>query len=326
MIGETISHYKILEKIGEGGMGVVYLVEDTKLKRTVALKFLPPELTRDSEAKERFIHEARAAAALSHSNICTIHEIDESEGQSFIAMEHMEGGSLKDKISEGPLKLDEAMDIAIQVAQGLDKAHQKGIVHRDIKPANIFVTEDGVVKILDFGLAKLRGQKKLTKEGTTVGTVAYMSPEQTRGDEVDHRTDIWSLGIVLYEMVTGQLPFKGDYDQAVVYSILNEETEPMTGLRTGVPMELERIAKKTMKKNPDERYQNISDMLVDLKAVIKDVEPSKTGKHISEAKHSNMNYIYIGAALLTILLLFVIGRSFLFTERSEGIDSIAVLP
>jgi len=234
MIGKTISHYKILEKLGEGGMGVVYKAEDTKLRRTVALKFLPPELTRDSEAKERFIHEARAAAALNHPNICTIHEIDESEGQFFIAMEYVEGESLKDVI-EGNLpkvlNFREALDLASRVADGLNEAHGKGIIHRDIKPDNIMITSKGQAKIMDFGLAKLRGQTKLTREGTTLGTVAYMSPEQARGDEVDHRTDIWSLGVILYEMLTGHLPFRGEYDQAVIYAIMNEEPEAATGLR-----------------------------------------------------------------------------------------------
>ena len=211
MIGKTISHYKILEKLGEGGMGVVYKAEDTKLQRTVAIKFLPPESTRDPEAKERFIHEARAASALDHPNICTIHEIDESEGQTFIVMAYVEGQSLKEKIKAGPLKLAEVVGIGLQIAEGLKEAHDKNIIHRDVKPANIMVTTSGQTKIMDFGLAKLMGQTKLTKEETTLGTVAYMSPEQTRGEKVDHRTDIWSLGVVLYEMITGQLPFKGDY-------------------------------------------------------------------------------------------------------------------
>jgi len=234
MVGTTISHYRVIERLGEEGMGVVYKAEDTKLKRTVVLKFLPPELTRDTEARQRFIHEAQAASALEHHNICNIHQIDETDdGQVFIVMAYYEGESLK-KIERGPLKLQEALDIAIQVAQGLDKAHKQGIVHRDIKPANVMITEDGVTKIVDFGLAKLAGRTKVTKTGTTLGTVAYMSPEQTRGEEVDYRTDIWSFGVMLYEMITGQLPFKGEYEQAVIYSILNKEPEPVTSLRSGV--------------------------------------------------------------------------------------------
>ena len=269
MVGQTISHYKILEKLGEGGMGVVYKAEDTKLKRTVALKFLPPEFTRDKDAKERFSIEAQAAAALSHSNIVTVHEIDECEDQIYIAIEYVKGQSLKDKIESGPLNINEALKIAIQVAEGLNEAHEKGIVHRDIKSANIMITDKGQVKIMDFGLAKLKGKSKLTKAGTTVGTTSYMSPEQSMGKDVDHRTDIWSLGVVLYEMITGQLPFKGEYEQAVVYSILNEEPEPVTGLRTGVPKELERIINKALEKNPSERYQHVQDIMIDIKGLRK---------------------------------------------------------
>jgi serine/threonine protein kinase/Tfp pilus assembly protein PilF len=251
-------------------MGIVYKAEDTKLKRTVALKFLPPELTRDPEAKQRFVHEAQAASALDHNNICTIHEVDETEaGQIFICMAYYEGETLKEKIERSPLKLDEALDIAIQVAQGLDKAHKHGIAHRDIKPAKVMITQEVVAKILDFGLAKLTGQVGLTKTGTTVGTVAYMSPEQARGEEVDHRTDVWSLGVVLYEMLTGQLPFKGEYEQAVMYSILNEEPEPLTALRTGVPIDLEQIVSKALAKAPNERYQHADELLTDLRRVQK---------------------------------------------------------
>ncbi|UCE19254.1 MAG: protein kinase [Gemmatimonadota bacterium] len=266
MIGNTISHYRILEKLGEGGMGVVYKAEDTKLKRTVALKFLPAELTKDPEAKERFIHEAQAASALDHSNICTIHEINEtSDGQIFIVMACYDGETLEEKIRRGPLKLETALHIAIQIVEGIKEAHDKKIVHRDIKSANIMITSGGQVKVMDFGLAKLRGKTKLTREGTTLGTVAYMSPEQARGEEVDHRSDIWSLGVVLYEMVTGQRPFQGDYDQAVMYSIINEMPESVTGLRTGVPLELERIVFKCLQKDPGERYQTASGLLADFR-------------------------------------------------------------
>ena len=250
MIGKTISHYKIIEKLGEGGMGVVYKAEDTKLKRTVALKFLPPELTRDPDAKERFIHEAQAASALEHPNICNIHEIDEtSDGQMFIVMACYEGETLKDKIERGALTIEEATEIAAQVARGLSKAHAKGIIHRDIKPANVLITEDNEVKIIDFGLARLSGQSRLTKSHTTMGTVAYMSPEQTRGEEVDHRTDIWSLGVVLYEMLSREHPFRGDYEQAVFYSILQEEPEPIDGLCTGHSKEFERVVQKCLQKD-----------------------------------------------------------------------------
>jgi serine/threonine protein kinase/tetratricopeptide (TPR) repeat protein len=265
MIGRTISHYRILEKLGEGGMGVVYKAEDTKLRRTVALKFLSPQALGAKDEMARFVHEAQAAAALNHPNICTIHEIDEAEGQTFIAMEYIEGRSLKGMIESGPLKLEEAWNIVIQIAEGLHEAHRRRIVHRDIKPANIMVTGGGRVKIMDFGLAKSPGRMQLTREGTTLGTVAYMSPEQGRGDEVDSRTDIWSLGVIIYEMVTGQRPFRGDYEQAVIYSIMNEDPEPVTSLRTGVPVELERISDRCMEKDPAERYQTAADLVADLR-------------------------------------------------------------
>jgi len=268
MIGKAVSHYKILEKLGEGGMGVVYKAEDTKLKRTVALKFLSPRALGSEEEKTRFINEARAAAALDHPNICTIHEIDEAEEQTFISMAYIEGQSLKEKIEAGPLTINESLQIGIQIAKGLQEAHERGIVHRDIKSGNVMLTPRGQAKIMDFGLAKMGKGELKTKEGTTLGTVAYMSPEQAQGEEVDHRTDIWSMGVILYEMITGRRPFRGDYEQAVIYSILNEEPEPITGLRTGVPMELERIVGKTLAKDPDQRYQHADELIVDLRALL----------------------------------------------------------
>ena len=273
MLGKTISHYRIIEKLGEGGMGVVYKAEDTKLKRVVALKFLPPELTSEPEAKARFIQEAQAASALDHPNICNIHEIDETaEGRLFIAMACYEGESLKAKIERGPLKLDNALDIAVQIAQGLAKAHEGKIVHRDIKPANILITKDGLVKIVDFGLAKLGGRTKLTRTGTTPGTVSYMSPEQLRGGGIDHRSDIWALGVVLYEMVTGETPFRGDYEQAMSYSILNETPKPIRSLRPDVPAEVERLIEKTLSKDPSERYQKTTEVLGALRSLKKRIE------------------------------------------------------
>ncbi len=268
MIGKTISHYKILEKLGSGGRGVVYKAKDTKLKRIVALKFLPPELTRDQAAKQRFINEAQAASALDHPNICNIHEIDETEdGQLFICMSCYEGETLKKRIDKGSLKMEEAVNVAIQVAQGLTKAHKQGIVHRDIKPANIFITEDGQVKILDFGLAKLAGQTSITKIGATVGTVAYMSPEQAHGEGLDHRTDIWSLGVVLYEMLTGQLPFKGENFETVIYSIFNEEPQSIKQLQEDVPLPLQQAVQKMMQKEVRERYKDTSTVITDLKSL-----------------------------------------------------------
>ena len=265
MIGKTISHYKILEKLGGGGMGVVYKAQDTKLDRFVALKFLPPHISADEDEKKRFIQEAKAASALDHQNICTIHEIDETEdGQLFICMAYYEGETLKGKIDRGPLKIDEAVDTAIQIAKGLIKAHNSGITHRDIKPANVMVTNNREDKIVDFGLAKHTGKTSLTGDGIAIGTAAYMSPEQAKGEKIDHRTDIWSLGVVLYQMITGALPFQGEYEQAIIYSILNEEPRPTTELRAGVSAKLGRIVEKALAKDTAERYQHVDEMLVDL--------------------------------------------------------------
>ena len=229
MIGQTISHYKITEKLGEGGMGVVYRAEDTKLRRAVALKFPPIDKLAGEEDKARFVREAQAAAALNHPNICTVHEIDEADGRTFIAMEFVEGQSVKDKVRARPLPLDEALDIAIQAAQGLQAAHEKDVVHRDIKSANLMLTEKGQVKVMDFGLAQVGDRSQLTKTGTTLGTAAYMSPEQAQAQPTDRRTDIWSLGVVLYEMLTGQLPFKGGVEAAVAYAVVNTEPRAADG-------------------------------------------------------------------------------------------------
>jgi serine/threonine protein kinase/dienelactone hydrolase len=262
LTGTTVLHYRILERVGEGGMGVVYRAEDTRLKRSVALKFLPPDLTRDPEAKARFTQEAQAASSLQHINICTIHDINETEeGQLFICMDLYEGETLRERIERGPLPVEEGMGIAVQIAQGLARAHEKGIVHRDVKPANIFVSNDGIIRILDFGLAKLSGQSRITREGSTLGTAAYMSPEQARGDEVDQRADIWALGAVLYEMFTGQLPFKTEYQTALVYSILNEDPEPPTAIRAEIRDELETVILKSLEKDPGERYASGAEML-----------------------------------------------------------------
>ncbi len=276
MIGQTITHYKITDKLGEGGMGVVYKAEDTTLGRTVALKFLASHLVEDQEGRQRFIHEAKAAAALDHPNICTVYEVNQEQDETFIAIAYVEGQSVKQKIEARPLKLDEALDITIQTGQGLKAAHQKAIVHRDIKPANLMLTEEGQVKIMDFGLAHVAAQTKLTKTGASLGTVAYMSPEQAQGEGVDKRSDVWSLGVVLYEMVTGQSPFKGEYAQAVAYNILNEEPEPVTALRAGLPMELEFIVGKALAKDREERYQHVDDMIVDLRGLGKKLATGKS--------------------------------------------------
>jgi len=284
MIGETILHYKILDKIGEGGMGVVYKAEDTKLQRTVALKFLPDDIIRDKDAKERFIKEARAASILDHTNICTIYAVEESDQDGlFISMAFYEGETLQDKINEGPLKIDETLTIALQIAEGLNEAHSKGIIHRDIKPSNIMLTDRGQVKIMDFGLAKSIAGSKATKAGTTLGTIGFMSPEQSRGEDVDSRTDIWSLGVLLYNMLTGQTPFKGEYEQAVIYSIMNVEPEPITGIRTGVPVELEQCIGKCLQKKAEDRYPGVDGLMVDLRTVKKDSKLSKDTSRIQPA-------------------------------------------
>jgi serine/threonine protein kinase len=265
MIGKIISHYKILEKLGEGGMGVVYKAQDTKLDRIVALKFLSKHLLCDSEAKTRFAHEAKAASALNHPNISTIYEIDEVEGECFICMEYVEGKSIKELIKEKALSIQEILDISIQVAEGLNVAHKKGIVHRDIKSDNIMLTDEGLVKIMDFGLAKLKGVSKLTKTGTTLGTMQYMSPEQVQGIEVDQRSDIFSFGVVLYEMITGQLPFKDEHEAAIIYSILNETPEPLARYKSGVSAELQSIISKALAKDKGLRYQHADELAADLK-------------------------------------------------------------
>jgi serine/threonine protein kinase/Tol biopolymer transport system component len=268
LVGRTLAHYRILEYIGGGGMGVVYKAEDLRLARTVALKFLPPELTRDPDAKARFLQEARAASVLDHPNICTIHEVGETDdGRLYLAMPSYDGETLRRRIERGPLPIDDAVDIAEQISRGLAKAHRGGIVHRDVKPANIMVTDDGVVKILDFGLAKLVGAAALTRTGSSVGTPAYMSPEQARGEDVDHRTDLWSFGVVLYEMVAGRRPFRGEHDQAVLYAILNEKPKPLGEVRSEAPPELERIVEGLLAKDSGDRYPTADGPLGDLRAL-----------------------------------------------------------
>ena len=277
MIGTTVSHYKILEKLGEGGMGVVYKAHDEKLDREVALKFLPQYLTTDKVEQERFLHEARAAATLNHSNITTIYEVDEHDGSLFLAMELVEGDTLRAFMNKGILSVEKAIDTIMQASEGLAAAHEKGIVHRDIKPENILVTTKSHVKITDFGLAKIKGATKLTKSGSTLGTIGYMSPEQTRGEELDHRSDIFSLGVVLYEMLTGQRAFRGEHQAAIAYSITNEDPQPIARFNNKVTPELERIVFKALSKDRDERYQHADDMLADLRHERKRLDYAKSG-------------------------------------------------
>ncbi|MEN8192139.1 MAG: protein kinase [Bacteroidota bacterium] len=327
MIGEVISHYKILEKLGAGGMGIVYKTQDLKLDRFVALKFLPPSFSNDEEAKQRFIHEAKSASALDHTNICTIHEIGETdENQLFIVMSFYEGETLKKNIEKDSITIEDAVDFAIQIAEGLARAHKKGIVHRDIKPANIFITKDGTVKILDFGLAKSASRNTMTQLGSTMGTVAYMSPEQTRGEKIDHRTDIWSLGVILYEMITGQLPFKGDYEQAIIYSILNENPEPILNYRSDLPKKLSPIIEKAIFKEPENRYQTIEELVSDLK----DFDSEQfTFPNVGIAKkllkHSQMKILFPFTALIVFAVLFYL-VTYPFGSDTQRIKSLVVLP
>jgi Tol biopolymer transport system component/tRNA A-37 threonylcarbamoyl transferase component Bud32 len=277
MIGKTISQYNILEKLGEGGMGVVYRARDTKLDRDIALKFLPPELTKDASARERFIHEAKAASALSHPNVCAIHDIQDHENQMFIVMDFVDGQTLREK--QDSISFKQAIDIGIQVADGLAAAHEKGIVHRDIKPENIMIRKDGIAQVMDFGLAKLRGNvSRLTKEGSTVGTAGYMSPEQVQGQDTDHRSDIFSFGVLLYELLTGQLPFKGVHETALAYEIVNVDPAPMSSIKPDIDPHLDAIVLECLEKDPRERTQSIAQVSLDLKKYKRDTSRQRASR------------------------------------------------
>jgi tetratricopeptide (TPR) repeat protein/tRNA A-37 threonylcarbamoyl transferase component Bud32 len=346
MIGRTISHYKIIEKLGEGGMGVVYKAEDTKLKRTVTLKFIRTQAMEVAEEKTRFVREAQAAAALDHPNICTIYEIDEVKGKTFIAMAYIKGQSLNNMIKSAPLRLEELLDIGMQVAQGLQEAHEKGVFHRDIKSSNIMVTNKGQAKIMDFGIAKLAGGTDITKPATFMGTVAYMSPEQAGAEPLDHRTDIWSLGVVLYEMLTGQLPFKGDHEQVILHSVLNKSPQPVTSLRSGIPLELEAIVNKCLEKDATERYQTSADLIADLKRLNRDMTTGKTAMAAATATYPTPTAtlprplprlmrriaLPIGAVILALVFLLVLPPTRKIVQNWLGFEIIpakkilAILP
>lgn len=322
MVGQIISQYKIVEKLGEGGMGVVYKATDTKLDRFVALKFLSVELSADTEANLRFMQEAKTASALEHSNICTVHDIDRTnDGRLFIVMPFYEGQSLKYRLADGPLRIEKSLDIARQMAKGLSAALDAGIVHRDIKPANIMVTDRGEVKILDFGVAKLQGID-ITKTGTRLGTVLYMSPEQTRGEPVDGRSDLWSLGVVLFEMLTGRRPFSGDYEQAVVYAVQYQEPDLISDFNSAVPDHIVAVIDRLLQKDPSERFQTASEVV---DALMAQVDSTVAPPH-HEGQQRWQRWVVVALlGLLAVASIWLFDRGKV-TDTPHEVAKLAVLP
>jgi len=322
MIGKLISHYKILDTLGAGGVGKVYLAEDTLLKRKIALKFLSFTQTANEESSRRFKREAQAAAALNHPNIVTIYEIGKFEDQTFIAMEYVAGKTLRMLISEGTLHIKKAINYASQICEGLGKAHEAGIVHRDIKPENIIIDHDDRVKILDFGLAKLKNVSQLTKESSTLGTIKYMSPEQTRGEEVDYHTDIWSLGVVLFEMLSGKAPFGGDYEQAIIYSILNENPRPLKHSNSNIPDYIEELVLKCLSKQISGRYSNIEKVNQDLAEIFRNI----AGDNIKNLQKIDSKFIFksktIRIPLLAILSIVILAGTYFLIDRPKFTEKI----
>jgi len=327
MIGRTISHYQILEKLGEGGMGVVYRAEDLDLKVTRALKFLPPHLASDAEQLARLRHEARAAAALEHPNICQVHEIGQADGQTFIVMSFLEGRTLADRLAdEGSLPIGEALDIATQVGDALKRAHAAGIIHRDIKPANIMLTDGGQAVVMDFGLAKAADQTRLTKTGTTLGTATFMSPEQMRGEMVDARADLWALGVLLYVMVTGRVPFGGDNLPAVAYAVQHREPAAPSGIRPEVSTDLARVLDRTLAKDPQQRYQTADELLGDLEAVRDEQDLArKTALYDRRQKLKRRKRILFGAVAALVIAAVALAWWTRYQDLHR-IDALAVLP
>lgn len=312
MIGQVVGHFTVIAKLGEGGQGEVYLATDSKLERKVALKILPPQALENEALYHRFILEAKAAASLDHPNICTIYSIEEVGGQTLMAMAYLEGETIRQKIENGPLPLDKAVEFALQTLKGLDAAHKEGIVHRDIKSSNLMVVNQGLVKVLDFGLATAADRTRITATNTVLGTPSYMSPEQVRGETVDRRSDLWSVGVVLHEMVTGALPFRGESAHVVLNAILTQEPEPLTGLRTGVPIELDRIVRKALGKDPDERYQHADDLSADLRSLHKGISgtsvtgPTRRLSQPAESKPRCFGWIPWGIAAIATLVLIIV--------------------